>query len=90
MSDEANANAYNYHQVTPQLATSGIVPREGFASIAAAGYELVINLLPHDSEYALVDEAELVESLGMEYVSIPIWLFDESYAYKYTVSASIL
>jgi len=32
----------------------------------------VINLAPHDVPHALPDEAELVNSLGMQYINIPV------------------
>ena len=64
---------HNYRQVSPELATSG-QPRESeFAAIAAAGYEVVVNLALHDDpRYSLVDEAGTVRSLGMDYIHIPV------------------
>jgi protein tyrosine phosphatase (PTP) superfamily phosphohydrolase (DUF442 family) len=34
--------------------------------------QVVINLAPHDVPNALLNEGELVNSLGMEYVNIPV------------------
>ncbi|HBE19905.1 MAG TPA: hypothetical protein DDW51_20400, partial [Cyanobacteria bacterium UBA11367] len=45
---------------------------EEFAYIASAGYNLVINLATPTSSNWNPDENTLVESLGMEYISIPI------------------
>ena len=72
MTQPAPFRAYNYLQVTPTLATSGVVPADEFATICGAGYRVVINLLPDDSKYALPDEASLVSGLGMQYVHIPV------------------
>jgi uncharacterized protein (TIGR01244 family) len=72
MTREAGFRAYNFVQVTPTLATSGVVPADEFAAIGEAGYRVVINLLPADSRYALPDEESIVSSLGMQYVHIPI------------------
>ncbi|MCP2731812.1 protein tyrosine phosphatase family protein [Limnofasciculus baicalensis] len=54
------------------LATSGQPNPEEFTAIASAGYSLVINLATPTSSNWNPDENILVESLGMEYVSIPI------------------
>lgn len=72
MPDDITA-IYAYRQASPQVATSG-QPREGhFPHIAAAGYRAIINLGLHDDKrYALPDERKTVESLGMEYVHIPV------------------
>jgi uncharacterized protein (TIGR01244 family) len=64
---------YNYRQVTPQLASSGQPDEQELAAIAAAGYEVVINLALHDDpRYALADEPGTVASLGMKYLHIPV------------------
>lgn len=48
---------------------------------AEAGVQIVINLAPHEAPDALADEAELVNSLGMEYINIPVtWRAPESEA----------
>ncbi len=54
------------------LATSGQPTPEEFTAIASAGYSLVINLATPTSSNWNPDENILVESLGMEYVGIPI------------------
>lgn len=70
------SDIYQYRDVTPDLATSGQPREEHLATIAAAGYEVVINLALHDDpRYSLRDEAMLVRELGLEYVHIPV-LFD--------------
>jgi protein tyrosine phosphatase (PTP) superfamily phosphohydrolase (DUF442 family) len=54
------------------LATSGQPTPEQFVEIASAGYSLVINLATPASRNWNPQENTLVESLGMEYVGIPI------------------
>jgi protein tyrosine phosphatase (PTP) superfamily phosphohydrolase (DUF442 family) len=64
---------YQYRQATPTLATSGQPREEHLAEIAAAGYDVVINLALHDDpRYSLKDEAASVRKLGLEYVHIPV------------------
>ncbi len=64
---------HNYRAVDADLATSGQPTQPQLASIAAAGYAVVVNLALHDDpRYSLADEAGSVISLGMEYVHIPV------------------
>jgi protein tyrosine phosphatase (PTP) superfamily phosphohydrolase (DUF442 family) len=66
----------NYFKITANVATSGQPDRSQFFDIADDGYQVVINLAVHDSENALPDEGNLVTSLGMYYINIPV-PFDE-------------
>jgi uncharacterized protein (TIGR01244 family) len=63
---------YNYLPLTENLATSGQPTAPQMAEIAAAGYQLVINLAHSSTDNSLKDEAGLVRSLGMDYVHIPV------------------
>jgi protein tyrosine phosphatase (PTP) superfamily phosphohydrolase (DUF442 family) len=64
---------HNYRQALPDLAASGQPREHQLAAIAAAGYEVVINLALHDDpRYALKDEASIVRGLGIEYIHIPV------------------
>jgi uncharacterized protein (TIGR01244 family) len=63
---------YNYRPLSEQLATAGQPTEEQLAAIARAGYEVVINLGLSGERYSLPDERGLVESLGLEYVHIPV------------------
>lgn len=63
----------NYRAVSPRLATSGQPDEAQLAAIAAAGFDVVINLALHDDpRYSLTDEAGTVQGLGLEYVHIPV------------------
>lgn len=62
----------NFLAVSDRLGTAGQPGRGQFAAIAAAGYEVVINLAMPDSTGALADEDDLVGEQGMEYVHIPV------------------
>jgi protein tyrosine phosphatase (PTP) superfamily phosphohydrolase (DUF442 family) len=62
----------NFLAISDTLGTAGQPAREQFADIAAAGYEVVINLAMPDSTGALADEAGLVAAHGMAYVHIPV------------------
>lgn len=74
MSDVSQLEAiHRYRQAAPNLATSGQPRAEQFNAIAAAGYEVVINLALHDDpRYSLPDEPGIVRGLGLEYVHIPV------------------
>ena len=62
-----------YRQVTQELATSGQPLEDQLAAIAAAGYEVIINLALHDDpRYGLKDETASVKALGLEYIHIPV------------------
>lgn len=62
----------NYVQITETIGTAGQPTREQFAAVAAAGYELVVNLAMPDSPNALADERELSTRQGLDYVHIPV------------------
>jgi protein tyrosine phosphatase (PTP) superfamily phosphohydrolase (DUF442 family) len=69
----AISDIVNYRQAAPDLATSGQPREDQLAAIAAAGYDLVVNLALHgDPRYSLIDEASSVSALGMEYIHIPV------------------
>lgn len=63
---------FNYLYYNEKLSGSGMPTAEQMKSVAEAGVEVVINLAPHDVPQAIPNEAELVTSLGMEYLNIPI------------------
>jgi protein tyrosine phosphatase (PTP) superfamily phosphohydrolase (DUF442 family) len=58
--------------ISQQITTSGQPTTQQFSNIASAGYSLVINLATSASSNWNPEEKAIVESLGMEYVSIPI------------------
>ena len=63
---------YNYLFYNDKLSSSGMPTAEQMKSVAEAGVQLVINLAPHDVPKAIPNETELVESLGMQYINIPV------------------
>jgi uncharacterized protein (TIGR01244 family) len=69
---ESIEDIYNYHRIDDSLGTSGQPTEKQFRWIQQTGYQIVINLLPNNTENYLEDEADLVERLGMEYVHIPV------------------
>jgi protein tyrosine phosphatase (PTP) superfamily phosphohydrolase (DUF442 family) len=62
----------NYHQLSPLLATSGQPTQAQFQKIAAAGYQVVINLALTTSSNAIEYEDTVVLANGMQYVHLPI------------------
>jgi protein tyrosine phosphatase (PTP) superfamily phosphohydrolase (DUF442 family) len=70
---ESVADIFNFRPVAAGLATSGQPSEQQLALIAAAGFDVVINLALHDDpRYSLHDEAGNVRDLGMQYVHIPV------------------
>jgi protein tyrosine phosphatase (PTP) superfamily phosphohydrolase (DUF442 family) len=63
---------YNYLYYNEHLSGSGMPTAEQMNVVAESGVQVVINLAPHDVAQALENESELVTSLGMQYVNIPI------------------
>lgn len=63
---------FNYVKINDNLSTSGQPTEEQFTSIANAGFETVINLLPREKENALKTEEEVVRGLGLDYSYIPV------------------
>ncbi len=71
--DSLIAEIYNFRPVCAHLSTSGQPTAVQLRALAHNGYQTIINLAVHDDpRYSLPDEAGLVQSLGMEYVHIPI------------------
>lgn len=64
--------AINYVENTGSVGSSGMPTEHQFDEIARAGYDVVVNLVPHGSVGAHADERELVERTGMRYVGIPV------------------
>jgi uncharacterized protein (TIGR01244 family) len=64
--------AYNYRAVDENVATAGLLEPEQLATLADAGIEVVINLLPDTSDYSVKDEKQIVESQSIEYLYLPV------------------
>jgi protein tyrosine phosphatase (PTP) superfamily phosphohydrolase (DUF442 family) len=62
----------NYIQVSDRIASSGQPEDHQFKDIADAGYKVVINLAMPNSESAIPEEGNIVTSLKMTYVHIPV------------------
>ena len=62
----------NFHAITPRIGTAGHPKPEDFESIAAAGYQVVINLAMHDADDAIPEEGCLVSKAGMSYFHLPV------------------
>lgn len=62
----------NFFPLGADLATAGQPEPDHFPLIAEAGFDVVVNLVPAENPDALLDEAELVEAAGMQYVYLPV------------------
>ena len=58
--------------LTAHLATAGQPTLEQFSDIRAAGYEVVINLVPSANPNFLNGEPDYIAALGMEYIGISV------------------
>jgi uncharacterized protein (TIGR01244 family) len=63
---------YNFKYYDEKLSSSGMPTAEQMEAVAEAGVQLVINLAPHDVPDAIPNEQQIVESLGMQYINIPV------------------
>lgn len=63
---------YNFLEVNDFLITAGQPTAEQLRAAAAEGIKTVINLAASEPPYTLAGEAELVQSLGMNYYHIPV------------------
>lgn len=62
----------NFYQIAPRIGTAGHPKPEDFPAIAAAGYQVVVNLAPHDADDAIADEGTLISAAGMSYIHLPV------------------
>jgi len=63
---------YNYWFYDDRLSSSGMPTAEQMKEIADAGVQVVINLAPHEVPKAVPEEGGIANSLGMEYLNIPV------------------
>lgn len=66
----------NYIQINENIATSGQPTPEQFEQIAKDGYEIVINLAVAHSDGKIENEDDIVSTLGMTYIHIPVEFLD--------------
>lgn len=62
----------NWRRVDARITLSGQPSTEEFSAVRGIGVEAVINLAPSDNKGALLDEAEVIARLGMDYTHIPV------------------
>lgn len=64
--------ALNYVENSPRISSAGMPTRRQFASIANAGFDVVVNLAPAGVLGAHEDEQTLVEQQRMRYFNVPV------------------
>ncbi len=69
---ESIEGIHNFLKLSDHIATAGQPIENQFAAIKEAGYQTVVNLAPPGSTNAIPHEKDIVESLGMDYVGIPV------------------
>ncbi len=66
--NESLAKITNFHFLSKQLASSGLLDLDDYKHIKQYGFKHVINLIPGDQ----TEERKTVESLGLSYEQIPV------------------
>ncbi|HEB28312.1 MAG TPA: hypothetical protein ENI05_11145 [Porticoccus sp.] len=64
--------AFNYKKISDSISTAGLLNEEQLNVLGTEGYEVVINLLPQESEYAIQSESSIVAAQGIHYEYIPV------------------
>lgn len=62
----------NFYQIAENVGTAGQPTVDQLSEIAKAGYATVVNLAMHDSDNAIPEEGNIVTSLGMTYIHVPV------------------
>lgn len=63
---------YNFLKLSDSIATAGQPTEAQFITIKNAGYEVIVNLALPTSTNAIANEQQIVESIGMKYIHIPV------------------
>ena len=63
---------YNYLYLTEKLSSSGMPTPDQLMQVSEAGVKFVINLATSKSEGWIPNEGELLNRLGVDYLSIPV------------------
>ena len=62
----------NFFQITDRIGTAGQPTKEQLQELPDAGFTTVVNLAMHDSDNAIREEGNIVASLGMSYIHLPV------------------
>ncbi len=62
----------NFHRYSDALISGGQPTEEQLKSLAGNGCNCVVNLAMHDSDNAIPGEGNIVASLGMSYIHMPV------------------
>jgi protein tyrosine phosphatase (PTP) superfamily phosphohydrolase (DUF442 family) len=62
----------NQFEISKEITTSGQPTSDQFSIISKSGHDVVINLAMPDHESSISNEGEIVTSLGMTYIHIPV------------------
>lgn len=65
-------DSLNFRRIDERTTTSGTVALDALNELKANGYEVVVNLMPDDSPYAVAGEADVVAGQGLGYHYIPV------------------
>jgi protein tyrosine phosphatase (PTP) superfamily phosphohydrolase (DUF442 family) len=69
---ESLESIFNFLPLSEALITAGQPTEKQLLAVKEGGYQTVVNLALGSAHNALVDERSTVESLGMQYVHIPV------------------
>jgi protein tyrosine phosphatase (PTP) superfamily phosphohydrolase (DUF442 family) len=65
-------NIQNYYQYNDSLSSGAQPTAEQIAALKHEGFEAVVNISPASTRNAIRDEAQVVESLQMDYIHFPV------------------
>lgn len=65
-------NIGNFYQYSEELASGAQPSIEQLQELKNNGYEVIFNISPQSARNSMVNEAEVVEKLGMDYVHFPV------------------
>jgi protein tyrosine phosphatase (PTP) superfamily phosphohydrolase (DUF442 family) len=63
---------YHFEKISDTLSCAGQPTEEQFRELVAGNFDVIINLGLLDTKYALPNEEDLVDALGMDYHHIPV------------------
>jgi uncharacterized protein (TIGR01244 family) len=68
----STTDIYNVIRIDDRILTAGMPTADQLRAVATAGVTTVINLATYNPGHSLEGEADLVRSLGMDYIHIPV------------------
>jgi len=79
-------NIFNFYQLSDNIATAGQPTIDELGKVVESGYEIIINTAANDYDTVIPNEGEIIQSLGIPYINIPVILkspkFEQYYLFR--------